>query len=94
MSDALIAVLAVLSFLVAFWHIGWWRWFWLGLTLYLGLFEIAAVRGTGHTISQQFWIVMEAHPARGWVAGGLLLAGGIGLVVHLWWPRLRGKPRP
>ena len=87
--DALIAVLAVAALVLAFRKIGWWRWFWLGLAVYLGLFELAAKVMTGHTLSQQFWMFHAAHPITGWVAGGLVLVGGVGLASHLWWKQLR-----
>ena len=89
--DALIAVLAVVALVLAFRKIGWWRWFWLGLAVYLGLFELAAKVMMGHTLSQQFWIFSLAHPTTGWVAGGLVAVGGVGLALHLWWKQLRRK---
>lgn len=88
--DAVIAVAVVAAFYVAFRTIGWWRWFWLGLAIYLAGFELAAKAWTGKTISQQYWAWAATSPW--WWAPALLVAvGGIGLAVHLSWKRLKRK---
>lgn len=89
--DAVVAVIAVLLFLISFWRIGWWKWFWIGLAIYLGLFELASVLVTHHTISQQFWIWMDAHPRGGWIACGMIILGGVALAYHLACKQLRRK---
>lgn len=90
--DALIAVVTVASLWLAFRKVGWWKWFWLGLAVYLGVFELAAKLITGRTISQQYWL--WASTSHGWWAPALLVAlGGIGLAAHLVWKRLK-KPKP
>jgi len=88
--DAVIAVIVVVSFLLAFWRIGWWRWFWLGIALYLGLFELAAKLVTGHTISQQYWIFAQTSPLW-WLPALLVAVGGLGLALHLVWKRIGRK---
>ena len=86
--DAVIAVLAVASLFLAFRKIGLWRWFWLGLAVYLGLFELAAKAITGQTISQQYWAWASTSPWW-WLPALLVAFGGIGLALHLAWKRLR-----
>lgn len=87
--DALIALLAVALLMLAFRKVGWWRWFWLGLALYLGGFELAAKLVTGQTLSQQFWAYAALHPVQGWLLGGLVVVGGIGLALHLMWKQVK-----
>ena len=86
--DALIAVLAVAALVLAFRKIGWWRWFWLGLAVYLGLFELAAKVMTGQTLSQQYWLWAQTSPWW-WTPAALVAIGGIGLALHLVWKQLR-----
>lgn len=86
--DALVAVLALGSLWLAFRRIGWWRWFWGGLAVYLGGFELTAKLVTGKTLSQQYWAWAVTSPW--WWAPALLVAvGGLGLAVHLVWKRIR-----
>lgn len=88
--DAVIAVMAVAAFILAFWRIGLWRWFWFGLAIYLGLFELGAKLITGRTISQQYWAWAQTSPWW-WMPALLVALGGIGLALHLVWKRIRRK---
>ena len=86
--DALIAVIAVASLYLSFRKIGWWKFFWLGLAIYLAVFELTAKLVTGYTISQQYWRWSATSPW--WWAPALLVAlGGIGLALHLVWKRIK-----
>lgn len=85
--DALLVIAVILSLYFAFRRIGWWRWFWGGLALYLGIFELTAKLTTGMTISQQYWKWSEGS-AWWWLPALLVALGGIGLAVHLAWQRL------
>ena len=89
--DALIALLAVLALLVAFYLAGlyWWVWFWAGMTVLLALFELAAKLHTGKTLSQQFWAYSLVNKDEGLGLGILVIAGGIGLGTHLLWKLLK-----
>jgi len=89
--DAVVAVAAVLMFLIAFWRIGLWRYFWIGLAIYLGIFEGVSVLITHRTISQQFWAYHAVHPVSGWLACGFIIVGGIALAYHLAVKQLRRK---
>ncbi len=89
--DALLAVGAVGFLLLAFWTIGWWRWFWGGLALYVGVFELGSRWVTGQTLSQQYWHWSE-NASFWWLPALLVACGGIGLGLHLVWKRLRRKP--
>ena len=86
--DAIVAIFAVAMLWLAFRRVGWWRWFWLGLAIYLGVFELAAKLMTGYTISQQFW-AWSLTSSWWWLPVSLVAAGGIGLATHLAWKRLR-----
>ena len=89
--DAVIAVVVVAAFMLAFRKIGWWRWFWLGLAIYLGAFELVAKMATGKTISQQYW-TWAATSDWWWAPAGLVALGGIGFAGDLAGERLRRRP--
>ena len=87
--DALVAVVAVASLILAFRKIGrFWRWFWAGLAVYLGLFELGSKWATGKTLSQAYW-AWAATSQWWWLPALLVAGGGIGLALHLVWKRLK-----
>lgn len=88
--DALIAVLVIAGFYLAFRKIGYWRWVWLSVAGLIGGWEVFAVLTTGKTISQQYWKFADTSPW--WWAPALLVAlGGVGLAVHLVWKRIHRR---
>lgn len=86
--DAIIAVVCVGALYMSFRKIGWWRWFWIGLAVYLGAFELVAKIMTGKTISQQYWAWAQTS-SMWWLPALFVAIGGIGLAVHLIWKRIK-----
>ena len=82
--DAMIAVTVIAFLYFAFRNVGLWRWFWVGLAVYLGFFEGFSVIVTHQTISQQFGLYASIHQFKALMLIGLMILGSIGLGVHLW----------
>ncbi len=89
--DALVAVAAVAALVYGFRKVGLWKWFWLGLAGYLGVFELVAKWTTGKTLSQQFWAYSTQHGSTAVALAALVAVGGIGLAVHLIWKWIKRK---
>lgn len=87
MIDAVVAVAAMTTLIVAFALAGlrWWVWFWGALTALLALFELASKLENGRTLSQQFWAYSLSHSGNAWLLAGLVAGGGVGLAAHLLW---------
>ena len=86
--DALISVLVIASFWLAFRKIGLWKWVWLSIALLVGGWEVYALLTTHMTISQQYWAWAATSPWW-WAPALLVVLGGIGLAVHLVWKRIK-----
>jgi hypothetical protein len=89
--DAIVAVISISMLLLAFHLAGlqWWVWFWAGMIALLGLFELAAKLHTGKTLSQQFWAYSLANRDEGLILGIIVIAGGVGLGIHLLWKLIK-----
>ena len=89
--DALLILLALSSLVVTYYlaKLYWWAWFWTGMIVLATLFELAAKLHTSKTLSQQFWAYSLVNKDEGLGLGILVIAGGIGLGVHLLWKLLK-----
>ena len=64
------------------------EWGWIALAVWFAVFEFLGWYLQDWTLSQQWWVWMNALPA--WVAW-VFFAGAVGIMVHLWWPMFRKK---
>ncbi len=84
--DESIVVFIMLLFLVVPWFVvglNIWGWFFVCVSILLGLFEFISYKITGKTLSQTFWDFMKQHPKTGIVVLSSVSIGWIILMLHL-----------
>lgn len=93
MSDAVIAVIAVVILVLPFALARLWHWVGLILSIagVVALWEGIAIWSSGLTVSKQFWAFSLAHPILAWGMLGLLGVAWVGFLLHLAWKMLRKK---
>ena len=86
MTDAIIAVLAVLLFVGLFALVSpYWAWLWGSIATILAFWELVSKLRTGKTLSQRFFAWNPTPMWLKWVVASLPALGGIGLMIHLLW---------
>lgn len=91
--EALFVVFMILAILAGMYFTK--RWFlfatFLIFAVLFGLMELASIKMTGMSISQDFWKYSETHKTGAWLILGGMAAGWIGLLWHLAYKHLLGR---
>lgn len=86
-TDAIVAVLVLLSLIIPFAIFRAWVWFFFifALGVFVALAEGVCIWLTGKSLSQNFWSWAQTHRKAKWVLAGLMLLLWMGLLAHLLW---------